>query len=178
MLAYMQAHAVASEKPRIESSPADLAQDLMTLLTFLLRSSGQRFYALVDELDLSITQIKTLHILENHDDEVSLKELAELMGLSLPAASRNVEGLLRRGYVERREDDHDRRVKRIRMSEKGRAIAFELTRERLAGLEDIAATLSERQRRQLSGALASLLEREDIAACRAPTSDSPVRSPS
>jgi DNA-binding MarR family transcriptional regulator len=143
-----------------------VALDLMTLLGFLLRSSGQRFYALVEELDLSITQIKTLHVLESLVDELSVNELAKLLGLSLPAASRNIEGLLRRGYVERREDDHDRRVKRVRLSESGGEVAMELHSQRLAELEDLAATFSDRQRRQLRDALASLLEREDIAACR------------
>jgi len=156
-------------RPARSCSPAEVARDLMTLLGFMLSRSGERFYALVDELDLSITQIKTLHLLENHSEEVSVKELAKLLGLSLPAASRTVDGLLRRGYVERREDDHDRRMKRIRMSAAGGELALELHRERLAGLEDIAATLTERERRELCDALASLIQREDIAACRPPT---------
>jgi DNA-binding MarR family transcriptional regulator len=134
-------------------------------MTFLMKGSGQAFYALVGELDLSITQLKTLHILER-EGEVSVKELAEQLGLSLPAASRNVEGLLQRGYLERREDEHDRRMKRVRMTASGRELESRLHSERLAGLEELVATLSDRQRRHLSVAFGSLLEREDIAACR------------
>jgi DNA-binding MarR family transcriptional regulator len=137
----------------------------MALMTFLLRGSGQAFYALVAELDLSITQIKTLHVLEQREGELSVKELAELLGLSVPAASRTVEGLWQRGYLERREDEHDRRVKRVQMTASGREIAARLHRERLAGLQELVATLSERQRTQLSAALASLIERDEIAAC-------------
>jgi DNA-binding MarR family transcriptional regulator len=138
----------------------------MVLLTFLLKGSGEAFYALVEELDLSITQLKTLHLLELREGELSVKDLAALLGLSLPATSRNVEGLLQRGYLERREDEHDRRIKRVQMTGPGRELASRLHSERLAGLEGIVATLSDRQRRQLATALASLLERDDIAACR------------
>ena len=47
---------------------------------------------------------------------VSVKELAEELGLSLPGASRAVDALLQRGLVERREDEHDRRMKRAARS--------------------------------------------------------------
>jgi DNA-binding MarR family transcriptional regulator len=138
----------------------------MAVMTYLLKGSGRAFDALVDELELSITQIKTLHVLEPQEGEASVKDLAEMLGLSLAAASRNVEGLLQRGYLERSEDEHDRRIKRVGLTAAGREIAARLHSERLAGLEELVATLSDRQRRQLSSALSSLLEREDIAACR------------
>ena len=41
--------------------------------------------------------------------------------MSLPNASRTVDGLLQRGLVERREDEHDRRVKRVGAQREGRA---------------------------------------------------------
>ena len=142
-----------------------LAQNLMALFGFLMRRSGQRFYVLVEELELSLTQIKTLHLLERREADLSVKQVAEQLGLSLPAASRNVEGLLRRGYLERREDDHDRRIKRVCITDAGREVAEQLYVERFIGLEEFAATLSERERRRLASALAPLIEREEIAAC-------------
>ncbi len=149
----------------------------MALMTYIHRASGNGFYALVEERDLSLTQVKALQVLDHADPDVSVKELADLLGLSLPAASRTVEGLLRRGYIERREDAEDRRVKRVRLSASGSELAVALIRERLAGLQEFTASLSERQRRRLSGALASLLERGDIAACRAPSTTASERTP-
>jgi DNA-binding MarR family transcriptional regulator len=128
-------------------------------MTYIHRASGNGFYALVEELDVSFTQVKALHVLDHPERIVSVKELADRLGLSFPAASRTVEGLLQRGYLERREDPDDRRVTEL---------VLQLNRERAAGLREFAASLSERERRRLSGALSSLLEREEIAICRVP----------
>ena len=160
----------------VDTTPEALAEDLVALMTYVHRTSGNGFYALVEELDLSFTQVKALHVLDNPDDVVSVKDLADLLGLSFPAASRTVEGLLRRGYLERREDAQDRRVKRVSLTPSGTRLVLKLNRERVAGLQEFATSLSERQRRRLSGALASLLEREEIAVCRAPRSTTPASS--
>ena len=63
-------------------------------------------------LELSLTQIKLLHHLEEATHELTLKQGAELVHVSLPAASRMVDDLVRRGFVGRHEDLEDRRMKR------------------------------------------------------------------
>jgi DNA-binding MarR family transcriptional regulator len=135
-------------------------------MLYIQKHSGNDFYVLVEELDLTLTQLKALHALDLAAEEASVKELGEALGLSLPAASRTVDGLLRRGYLERREDDRDRRVKRLRLTPAGRDAVERLNRARLAGLESFASTLTEAQRTRLSGAIASLLTRDEIRACR------------
>ena len=153
-----------SEKPRSTSST--LARDLLAVMLYIQKHSGQDFYVLVEEMDLTLTQLKALHVLDIAAEETSVKELSEGLGLSLPAASRTVEGLLRRGYLERREDDHDRRVKRLRLTAAGRDAVERLNRARLAGLERFASTLTDTERTRLAGAISSLLAREEIRACR------------
>lgn len=150
---------------------SDLARDLVAVAIHVFKESSQEYYELVDELDLSVTQLRTLGVLEHRDVEPSVKQLSELIGLSLPATSRNVDGLLRRGLLERQEDEHDRRVKRLCLTADGREIARRIDAARLAGMQQFTETLSEQQRTRLSGALASLLERPEISACR-PTTDS------
>ena len=147
------------------TAPA-LARDLLAVMLYIQKHSGHDFYELVEELDLTLTQLKTLHVLDLVTGEASVKDVGEALGLSFPAASRTVDGLLRRGYVERREDEQDRRVKRLRLTAAGRDAVERLNRARLAGLEEFASTLSDAQRSRLSGAIASLLEREEIRACR------------
>ena len=85
-----------------------------------MKGSSGAFVGLLEELDLSITQIKTLDAVNGCASELSVKELSERLGMSLPSASRTVEALLQRGWLERREDEHDRRVKRIRATDAGR----------------------------------------------------------
>jgi DNA-binding MarR family transcriptional regulator len=145
-------------------TPRALARDLFSILGYLVKSTTPDMFRALGELDLSMTQVKLLHCLDGGDRELALSDLADNLSLSLPAASRAIDALHQRGYVERREDDHDRRMKRVRITEPGTAALRQLNHMRLAQLEDFAGTMSEAERRRLAGALASLLERPEIAA--------------
>src|SRR4051794_6571597 len=97
-----------------------LAAELLDLWHHLMRGSSQQLYSVIDELDVSITQMKTLHALSDCGCELSVKDLADRLRLSLPGASRNVDLLLRRGWLQRGEDPVDRRMKRVGITEAGR----------------------------------------------------------
>ncbi len=133
---------------------------------FLHKNCNADLFAAVGALELTLTQIKLLHQLEDTDRELTLKEGAELVHVSLPAASRMVDELYRRGFVERHEDATDRRMKRVSLTDSGRSVIRQLNAARLNGLEQFAQTLTETERRKLAAALSTLLERDDVAACR------------
>jgi len=170
----MQATAPAAPaKPRGADDPApaptsetSLARDLYALVVYLHKHCNADLFEAVGALELTLTQIKLLHHLEDAERELTLKQGAELVHVSLPAASRMVDDLVRRGFVERHEDLEDRRMKRIRLTAHGAAAIRRLNAARLNGLESFAETLTEGERRTLAGALARLLQREDLAACR------------
>ena len=136
-----------------EVSPAALAEQLLQLWQAALKDSSGAFIGLLEELDLSITQIKTLDAVNGCASELSVKELSERLGMSLPSASRTVEALLQRGWVERREDERDRRVKRIRATAEGRDVVARVNGLRLKGLEHFAQSLDADGRTLLSAAL-------------------------
>jgi len=140
-------------------SSRKLAAELLELWHHLMRGSSEQMYALIAELDISITQMKTLHVLAERGSEVSVKELSDRLGLSLPGASRIVDALMRRGWLERREDPDDRRMKRIGITAEGRKALDRIETARLAGLEDYAASLTPEQRTRLSSALSDLPHR-------------------
>ena len=140
-------------------SSRKLAAELLELWHHLMRGSSQQMYALIAELDVSITHMKTLHILADGGSELSVKELSDRLGLSLPGASRIVDALMRRGWLERREDPDDRRMKRVRITDEGRKVLDRIEAARLAGLEDYAASLTPEQRTRLSSALSDLPHR-------------------
>ena len=140
-------------------SSRKLAAELLELWHHLMRGSSQKMYALIAELDLSITQMKTLHVLADDGAQVSVKELSDRLGLSLPGASRIVDALLRRGWLERREDPDDRRMKRVGITDAGRAIVDRIETARLVGLEEYASSLTPEQRTRLSSALSDLPHR-------------------
>jgi DNA-binding MarR family transcriptional regulator len=144
----------------------DLAQDLYALITYLHKTCQSDVFEAVGALELTITQIKVLHHLEQTERPLSVKEAAELVSISVPAASRSVDDLVRRGFAERHEDVSDRRMKRVSITEGGRAAIRRLNASRLSGLQEFAAQLTAQERTRLVSALAKLLERPDIAICR------------
>jgi DNA-binding MarR family transcriptional regulator len=150
----------------------DLAADLYALVVFLHKNCNSDLFEAVGALDLTLTQIKLLHHLEDASRELTLKEAADSVLISLPAASRTVDDLVRRGFVARHEDTEDRRMKRVSLTDPGRAVIRRLNAARLSGLEQFTQSLSEPERVRLAEALSKLLEREDVAACRPEGPDS------
>ncbi len=59
-------------------------------------------------VDISVPQMRALGFI-NHSTAVSLSELADHIGLTLPSMSRMIDGLVERGLVSRTEDPEDRR---------------------------------------------------------------------
>jgi DNA-binding MarR family transcriptional regulator len=148
------------------ASPSQLASDLYAVVVFLHKNCNADLFEAMGALELTMTQIKLLHQLEIAPRELTLKEAAELLPISLPAASRTVDDLVRRGMVRRYEDEEDRRMKRIAPTERGRAVIRKLNAARLNGLEQFTQSLNEDERRALAGALTQLLLRPEVAVCR------------
>jgi DNA-binding MarR family transcriptional regulator len=151
------------------TSEQALAADLYALVVYLHKNCNSDLFEAVGALDLSLSQIKLLHHLDDVPDELTLKQGAELVRVSLPAASRMVDDLVRRGFVERNEDAQDRRMKRVRLTDDGRSVIRRLNAARLSGLQDFALNLTDDERRTLAQALDRLLARPDLAACRPET---------
>jgi DNA-binding MarR family transcriptional regulator len=157
---------VAATAPPIATEDATLATDLYALIVFLHKNCNADLFEAVGTLELSLSQIKLLHHLDDLPRELSLKEAAEVVHVSMPAASRMVDDLVRRGFAQRREDEDDRRMKRVALTDAGRAAIRRLNAARLSGLEQFAHNLTTNERQALAQALTQLLKRDDIADCR------------
>jgi len=136
----------------------DLAGDLYALIVFVHKHCNADLFEALGALELTLSQVKLLHHLEDQPRELTLKEAAELVRVSLPAASRMVDDLVRRGFAQR--------MKRVCLTDGGRTVIRRLNAARLSGLEQFTQTLTTAERRSLASALAKLLERDDVAACR------------
>ncbi len=129
-----------------------LAERFGAFLARMHRESADEWLATVDELELSLSQLKALHALSA--GELSISTLAGRLGLSLPAASRAADGLVTRGLIERRACDEDRRARFVRLTTAGEEAVRRVHAARLAGLETFLTTLDDEQRT----AIAALLE--------------------
>jgi DNA-binding MarR family transcriptional regulator len=145
----------ATDSPATTSAP-ELASELLALWHHLMKGQSRTMFALLDELDLSMSHVKALQVLADCGCELSVKAVSEELALSLPGASRTIDALLRRGYLERREDDQDRRMKRIGITDAGRDVAHRIVGARLEGLETFTSSLTPEQRTRLMAALSDL----------------------
>ena len=143
-----------------------LATDLYALMVFMRKHCNSDLFEAMGVLELTITQIKLLHQLEGAAGELTLKQAAQRVPVSLPAASRTVDDLVRRGMVHRHEDDVDRRMKRIALTDEGRTVIRKLNAAQLSGVEQFTQTLNDDERETLSAALTELLRRPELAVCR------------
>ena len=162
-MAPRSAATIACMHATVPATQADLVRDLGGFAKFILHAGGRDFYAAVGELDLSISQIRILHVLTRVREEASLKQLADDIGLSLAATSRSVDALVHRDLVTRSENAADRRLKAVRATGEAVSLVDRLTDLRVAGIADFVATLSDEERADLSKALSPIVARDEIA---------------
>jgi DNA-binding MarR family transcriptional regulator len=140
--------------------PADrLGDELMTFLAHAVRTQQHRIFRAAADADLSLAQLQGLCALQSAAEPLALHDLVDVMGLSVGATSRAVDALYRAGLVSRREDERDRRVKRIAITDAGRAVLERIDETRRAVLRGFVATLSDDEREGLGAALRPVLER-------------------
>jgi DNA-binding MarR family transcriptional regulator len=113
-------------------------------------------FGLIERHNLTVTQVRALHLLACASQPVSAGDLAERLGLSPAAMSRSLDTLVRRRLATRRESAADRRVRLVEIGERGRRIVDELVALRLAGLERFVSDLEPGQRARLTEVLAEI----------------------
>jgi len=138
------------------ATTGELADRLLALWKYVAREAGAELSELLEELDLSMAHVKTLDALASHATSPSVKDLSTSLRCSLANSSRSVDALVRRGLLERREDDVDRRVKRLTVTPAGLDALARIDGLRLVALETFAQTLSADQRARLTDALDGL----------------------
>jgi DNA-binding MarR family transcriptional regulator len=140
-----------------------LARQLVGFIRFAWSGSDSEFTREVAEQDLSFSQLKTLLLVAEHAGPLSVKDVADRLGISLPTASRAVDSLVRRGIVERAEDPADRRMKQVRTSPKGDRLMERLVAARIRAFEGLLDGFNATERRKLGDALDEILARPEIA---------------
>jgi DNA-binding MarR family transcriptional regulator len=152
---------------RVGVNADQLADELADFLRLAIRPGQDEALRVAAELDLSMSQLRVLFLLDGDERDFAVNELAEMIGLSVGATSRAVDHLVRAGLVSRREGHVDRRMKRIAITAKGKHAMVGLATAKRAGLRRFAAGLEDTEREEMSRALAPVLAR--AAASSRPT---------
>ena len=91
--------------------------------------------------DLSIPQFRTMRFIQRNPDS-SLSNLADYLGLTLPSASKLVDGLVKQKLVTRQESTSDRRCLTLVLTQNGESIVDSARASAQANLEKILSFLS------------------------------------
>ena len=92
------------------TKPADVLDALEVLLGRIHCAAQNAGFDTLIDVDLSFSQLKTLLVLSQSTESLPIHEIADSLRLSVGAAGRNIDRLVREGLVDRLEDSADRRI--------------------------------------------------------------------
>ncbi|WP_328395186.1 MarR family winged helix-turn-helix transcriptional regulator [Nocardia sp. NBC_00416] len=110
------------------------------------------------ELDLTLSQARVLFSVVRHTEPQPIHTIAGELGLSMTAAGRNVDRLVRLDLLTREESPTDRRVKLVGPTEHGHHLAWDQIAVHRATIDKVVANLPEALRKDLERVLAAVLE--------------------
>ncbi len=135
----------------------------------VLSRSTDDFVRFMKKYELNNAQYGTLMRLY-HGGRCVVSDVGTQFGMTPPAASQLVEKLVEKGWVERTESEHDRRVKQLKLTQAGRALVRGSFEARYSWALKLGEKLPPERRDAIAQALSELI----AAAC---SLDEPVRDP-
>ncbi len=121
-----------------------------------------------ESFDQQVTpsQLVALRYLSLNESSL-MSDVAEGLGISFPAATKTIDRLVRKGFANRSEDPHDRRVVRIRLTEDGKSLVNRIYRERArrftAVLDQLDPTAREALHRGMEVFISTAIDDEETA---------------
>ena len=107
--------------------------------------------------DVTLTQYRSLVVLASRGPK-TVAELADLVAVTPPTASRLCDRLVKKGLIRRRAGRHDRRQVHIALTETGRELIDTVTVRRRREIADLLAAIPLETQRSVVTALAKLAE--------------------
>jgi DNA-binding MarR family transcriptional regulator len=136
-------------------NPAAFSRILHSWSEIFMRRSIHDLIRFSKETGLSMPQMSALFHM-HHGNECGVSNIGEHLGVTNAAASQMVDRLVQSGIVERTEDPEDRRVKQLKLTEKGTSIVQQGIALRRRWIEDLTKILTYEEQEAISSALVML----------------------
>ena len=135
----------------------DVLEDYLERIAVGAVGLTTRALALADTgFELTFPQWRALLVLGEEVDGARIGEVAARVGVTLPATSRLLRRLERRGLTALSVDELDRRATRARLTHRGRTVRETILAHRRAVLREIADGLTKSERRSLEDGLRAI----------------------
>ncbi|MBC7254437.1 MAG: MarR family transcriptional regulator [Actinobacteria bacterium] len=102
-----------------------LAERLIESLGVIMRIRGNAFRRAVGKHGVTLPQFFLLKMVNVHG-EMTVTQASQVMMVAAPTASRMIDNLCEKGWLERWKDPENRRLTRVRLTREGREILAEL----------------------------------------------------
>jgi DNA-binding MarR family transcriptional regulator len=145
-----------------------LIETIRHFLDIAMHHSMHERVQLAKLVGLSMPQLGILMQL-HYRGTCGISDLSERFDITNAAASQLVDKLVQSGLIQREEDPHDRRVKRVDLTEKGTELIRHHTEKRYRWVEGVAHKLTPEEREQVHQALDILARAAQDVDIEAPT---------
>ena len=105
---------------------SDFTNEVRALLYDFIRAYNEADREEKACCDVTISQCCTLLAFEPPDEQLTMNVLSSRLGLSTSTMTRNVDGLVHKGYIARTSSEHDRRQVLVQLTESGKEMAERL----------------------------------------------------
>jgi DNA-binding MarR family transcriptional regulator len=139
------------------SPTEEFVQAIQNWSGMFMHRSMHDFKRFMDETSLSFSQISVLMRLK-HGGVSGVSEIGGHMGVTKAAASQAVDRLVDMGLVERTEDPHDRRVRRLALTQAGQAVIENVVAARIRWVDTLTDVLTSEEMDLITTALNLLTE--------------------
>jgi DNA-binding MarR family transcriptional regulator len=144
------------DTPKLD--PGSLTTRLTSLLCSVQRLANGDLLTAINDLDLSVTQLRALFVLDRHGP-LPGGEIARELQLTPGATSRVCEALHQLGLVTRSEDRNDRRVRRLALTSAGQGLVEQVSDTRRTAVARAVSLLAPDEQSRLQAALEPLTQR-------------------
>lgn len=129
---------IVAEREPVDPNIARLGQLMPFLMDLINRRSAGQTMVIMNECGLTLPQIVAMHVLRNRAG-VSLLAMQDALRLSASATSTLIDKMVEKGFVDRRENPVDRRLKALQLTESGVAL---LDRMAVSRAEEFTAAMA------------------------------------
>jgi MarR family transcriptional regulator, organic hydroperoxide resistance regulator len=135
-----------------ETEPEKVAEILNGFGEVMSRLMIDQLQTHLSELDLTLPQVQVLRILRR-EGAIPTGKLAICLRISAPATSQLTDRLIRKGLIERKHSEDDRRAVLVRLSPSGRCLVDRFRERRDAVFSAALSQLSEAERAMVVSSL-------------------------
>ena len=134
------------------TKPSTFSQAIRAWMDVFMHRSMHRWGLFAKSTGLSMPQFSILMQL-HHTSNCAIGDISDRFDITNAAASQLVDKLVQSGLIQREEDPHDRRAKRLNLTSKGRELVQQGIEERYRWVDQLASRLTEEERDQVRKAL-------------------------